>query len=127
MAERARLYALALRHFPELLSADSVWVERVGLSAGLDSVVLRQRGLFADGRTMSAFKVLLSVRRVCKVVDEEGREWAIKQFDLGMVDAAKRFYRCVCCLMMMIMMMMMIISPFGYLGLWAPSSGVRDV
>jgi hypothetical protein len=25
------------------------------------------------------------------------------------------------------MMMMMIISPFGQLGLWAPSSGVRDV
>jgi len=28
--------------------------------------------------------------------------------------------------MMMMMMMMMMISPFGQLGLWAPSSGVRD-
>jgi hypothetical protein len=26
-----------------------------------------------------------------------------------------------------IQMMMMIISPFGQLGLWAPSSGVQDV
>jgi hypothetical protein len=29
--------------------------------------------------------------------------------------------------MMMMMVMMMIISPFGQLGLWAASSGVRDV
>ena len=28
--------------------------------------------------------------------------------------------------MIMIMMIMMIISPFGQLGLWAPSSGVLD-
>jgi hypothetical protein len=27
-------------------------------------------------------------------------------------------------MMMMMMMMMMILSPFGQLGLWAPSSGV---
>jgi hypothetical protein len=29
-------------------------------------------------------------------------------------------------MMMMIMMMLMMISPFGQLGLWAPSSGVQD-
>jgi hypothetical protein len=30
-------------------------------------------------------------------------------------------------IMMMMMMMMPIISPFGQLGLWAPSSGAGDV
>jgi hypothetical protein len=30
-------------------------------------------------------------------------------------------------LLLLMMMMMIMISPFGQLGLWAPSSGVRDV
>jgi hypothetical protein len=30
-------------------------------------------------------------------------------------------------MMMIMMMMMMMIIPFGQLGLWAPSAGVRDV
>jgi hypothetical protein len=103
MRERARLYALAQAHFPELLAQGSPWLERIGFCtpvAGLQQ--LKEQGLWAAGRAMATFVDAAAVRRegepsagrrVLRAVDDEGTAWAVKQFDLAEVYEQERFYR----------------------------------
>jgi hypothetical protein len=74
-----------------------------------------------------------SHQSIVRLYDEDGDDdtdpWALLTWALGaLFGGAKRTHiNQLYNYMMMMMMMMMIISPFGQLGLWVPSSGVRDV
>ena len=115
MRERARLYAVAWEHFPELLAPGQPWSRLVGLDAASDALAgLKRRGLLAEGRCFADFvtserraddggkgadEVLIGTRRcVYDATDAEGRRWALKEYSLLGERSRRALWRHLCVL-----------------------------